>query len=59
VDESDSPMTTAGRILFVTTRCCNYSLFELLMLGECFTQNVELFVWNKTLYKKCHLVGTF
>jgi hypothetical protein len=25
--------------LFVTTRCCNYSLFELLMMGECFTRN--------------------
>jgi hypothetical protein len=25
---------------FVTTRCCNYSLFELLMIGECFTRNM-------------------
>jgi hypothetical protein len=38
---SDSSMTTAGRIVFVTTRCCNYSLFELLMMGEHFTQNME------------------
>jgi hypothetical protein len=37
---SDSSRTTARRILFVTTRCCNYSLFELLMMGECFTRNM-------------------
>jgi hypothetical protein len=27
-------------ILSLTTRCCNYSLFELLMVGECFTRNM-------------------
>jgi hypothetical protein len=31
---SDSPTTTEGHRLFATTRCCNYSLFELLMMGE-------------------------
>jgi hypothetical protein len=31
VDESE---------LFVTTRCCNYSLFVLLMMGECLPRNV-------------------
>jgi hypothetical protein len=29
---SDSPTTTTGRILFVITRCCNYSLFKLMMI---------------------------
>jgi hypothetical protein len=37
---SDSSTTTAGRILSVTTRCCNYNLFKLLMMGECFTRNM-------------------
>jgi hypothetical protein len=37
---TDSPMTTEGRILFATTRCCNYSFFEFLMMGEYFTQNM-------------------
>jgi hypothetical protein len=37
---SDSPTTTEGHILAVITRCCNYSLFELLMMGECFTRNI-------------------
>jgi hypothetical protein len=36
----DPPTTTEGHRLFVTTRCCNYSLFELLMMGECFTRNM-------------------
>jgi hypothetical protein len=33
--ESDSPTTTEDHRLFATTRCCNYSLFELVMMGEC------------------------
>jgi hypothetical protein len=37
---SDSSTTTAGHILLVTTRCCNYSLFVLLMMGEYFTRNM-------------------
>jgi hypothetical protein len=37
---SDSPTTTEGHRLFATTRCCNYSLLELLMMGECFTRNM-------------------
>jgi hypothetical protein len=40
VVSSDSSTTTAGHLLFVTTRCCKYSLFELLMMGECFTRNM-------------------
>jgi hypothetical protein len=40
VGTADSPTTTEGHRLFVTTRCCNYSLFELLMMGECFTRNI-------------------
>jgi hypothetical protein len=40
VQYSDSSTTTAGRVLFFTTRCCNYSLFKLLMMGECFTRNM-------------------
>jgi hypothetical protein len=38
---SDSPTTTEGHRLSVTTRCCNYSLFELLMMGERFTRNMQ------------------
>jgi hypothetical protein len=37
---SDAPTTTEGHRLFATTRYCNYSLFELLMMGECFTRNM-------------------
>jgi hypothetical protein len=37
---SDSPMKMEGHILSVTTRCCNYSLLELLMMGEYFTRNM-------------------
>jgi hypothetical protein len=39
-NSSDSSKKTAGHILSVTTRCSNYSLFELLMTGECFTRNM-------------------
>jgi hypothetical protein len=35
----DLPSSWVSR-KFVTTRCCNYSLFELLMMGECFTRNM-------------------
>jgi hypothetical protein len=41
VSQNISSTTTAGRILFVTTRWCNYSLFELLIIGECFTRNIK------------------
>jgi hypothetical protein len=40
VDESDSSTKTAGPTLSVNTRCCKYSLIELLMMGECFTRNM-------------------
>jgi hypothetical protein len=36
---SDSSTTTDGHTLFINTRCCKYSLIELLMMGDCFTQN--------------------
>jgi hypothetical protein len=35
-----SPIIRSSNKLFITTRCCNYSLFELLMMGECFTRNM-------------------
>jgi hypothetical protein len=38
VRSSDSSTTTAGHILFVNTRCCKYSLIELLMMDECFNR---------------------
>jgi hypothetical protein len=58
---SDSPTTTEGHILSVTTGCCNYSLFELLMMGECFTRNMYSCLQGikYCTKKKCHLVGTF
>jgi hypothetical protein len=34
VDDDD------GRPQSVNTRCCKYSLIELLMMGECFTRNM-------------------
>jgi hypothetical protein len=36
---NDPPTTTEGHRLFATTRCCNYSLFELLMMGESFAHD--------------------
>jgi hypothetical protein len=33
-------MTLSLYKLFATTRSCNYTLFELLMMGECFTRNM-------------------
>jgi hypothetical protein len=60
VCESDSPTTTEGHRLFATTRCCNYSLFELLMMGECFIRNMYSRLQGiKYCTKKCHFIGTF
>jgi hypothetical protein len=41
VSGSDSPTTSDVHRLFAATRCCNYSLFELLMMGESFTRNMH------------------
>jgi hypothetical protein len=38
---SDSSTMTAGHTLFINTRCCKYSLIELLMMGDCATRNTQ------------------
>jgi hypothetical protein len=52
--------TTAGHTLFINTRCCEYSLIELLMMGVGYARNMYS-DWQEIIKycTKCHLVGTF